>query len=150
MILQKNRICYCNFALIMKSIFTKITSALLAFLVLFSTLSFTVESHYCGGFLMDISVIGEADDCGMKVEQTMAADKTNCCKDEVIITEGQDELHPASFDTLNFEKQQFLTTFYSSYLNLVKEKSSRNIIYKDFHRPVIPINYQIKYQSFLI
>ena len=91
----------------MKSIFIKITSALLAFLVLFSTLSFTVESHYCGGFLMDISVIGEANDCGMKVEQTMAAEKINCCKDEVIITEGQDELHPVSFDTLNFEKQQF-------------------------------------------
>jgi len=101
-------------------------------------------------FLMDISVIGEADDCGMKVEQTMAADKTNCCKDEVIITEGQDELHPASFDTLNFEKQQFLSTFYSSNLNLVKEESSRNVIYKAFHRPVIPLSYQIKYQSFLI
>ena len=150
MILQKNRICYCNFTLIMKSIFTKITSTLLAFLVLFSTLSFTVESHYCGGFLMDISVIGEANDCGMKVEQTMAAEKTNCCKDEVIITEGQDELHTASFDTLNFETQQFLTTFYSSYLNLFKEVSSRNVIYKAFHRPVIPISYQIKYQSFLI
>ena len=110
----------------MKSIFTKISSALLAFLVLFSTLSFTVESHYCGGFLMDISVVGEANDCGMKVEQTMAAEKINCCKDEVIITDGQDELHPASFGTLNFEKQQFLTTFYSSYLNLLKEESSRN------------------------
>ncbi|WP_339342368.1 hypothetical protein [uncultured Polaribacter sp.] len=134
----------------MKSIFTKISSALLAFLVLFSTLSFTVESHYCGGFLMDISVVGEANDCGMKVEQKMAKEKINCCKDEVIITDGQDELHPASFGTLNFEKQQFLTTFYSSYLNLPKEESSRNIIYKAFHRPVIPINYQIKYQSFLI
>tara|TARA_B110001452_G_scaffold35778_1_gene27499 strand:+ start:398 stop:802 length:405 start_codon:yes stop_codon:yes gene_type:complete len=134
----------------MKSIFTKISSALLAFLVLFSTLSFTVESHYCGGFLMDISIVGEANDCGMKVEQKMAKEKINCCKDEVIITDGQDELHPASFGTLNFEKQQFLTTFYSSYLNLLKKESSRNIIYKAFHRPVIPINYQIKYQSFLI
>jgi hypothetical protein len=150
LILQKNRICYCKFALIMKSIFIKITSALLAFLVLFSTLSFTVESHYCGGLLMDISVIGEANDCGMKVEQSMSAKKINCCKDEVIITEGQDELHPASFDTLNFKKQQFLTTFYSSNLNLFKEESSRSIIYKAFHRPVIPINFQIKYQSFLI
>ena len=148
--LQKNHICYCNFALIMKSVFTKITSALLAFLVLFSTLSFTVESHYCGGFLMDISIVGEANDCGMKVEQKMAKEKINCCKDEVIITDGQDELHPASFGTLNFEKQQFLSTFYSSNLNLVKEESSRNVIYKAFHRPVIPINYQIKYQSFLI
>ena len=134
----------------MKSIFTKISSALLAVLVLFSTLSFTVESHYCGGFLMDISIVGEANDCGMKVEQKMAKEKINCCKDEVIITDGQDELHPASFGTLNFEKQQFLTTFYSSYLNLLKKESSRNIIYKAFHRPVIPINYQIKYQSFLI
>ena len=134
----------------MKSIFTKISSALLAFLVLFSTLSFTVESHYCGGFLMDISVVGEANDCGMKVEQKMAKEKINCCKDEVIITDGQDELHPASFGTLNFEKQQFLSTFYSSNLNLVKEEYSRNVIYKAFHRPVIPINYQIKYQSFLI
>ena len=134
----------------MKSIFIKLTSALLAFLVLFSTFSFTVESHYCGGLLMDISVIGETKDCGMKVEQSMTAKKINCCKDEVIITEGQDELHPASFDTLKFKKQQFLTTFYSSNLNLFKEESTRSIIYKVFHRPDIPIDYQIKYQSFLI
>ena len=134
----------------MKPIFTKITSALLAFLVLFSTLSFTIESHYCGDFLMDISLVGEANNCGMKAEKAMAAKKINCCKDEVIITEGQDELHPTYYDTLNFEKQQFLTTFYFTYLNLIKEESSKNIIYKAFHRPDIPLNYQIKYQSFLI
>jgi len=50
----------------MKRSFTKITSSLLALLVLLSTLSFTVESHYCGDFLVDVSYVGQADGCGME------------------------------------------------------------------------------------
>lgn len=134
----------------MKKSLKKITSTVLALLVLFSTFSFTVESHYCGDFLMDISFTGEADNCGMEMEQKAAKKKKNCCKDEIHKIEGQDELQVKSELKLSFEKQQFTTAFLISYQDLFAEKTSKNTSYKDFSPPDIPINHQVLYQSFLI
>ena len=47
----------------MKTYLLKIASSLMALFVLFSTFSFTVEKHYCGEFLMDVSFTGAADNC---------------------------------------------------------------------------------------
>jgi hypothetical protein len=133
----------------MKKRFSKIASFLLALLVLFSTFSFTVEKHFCGEFLMDVSFIGHADDCGMDMEK-VSAKKKNCCKDEVHHIEGQDELQQASIDEFNFPKQQFLVSFYISYNDLFIENESKKIAYKDASPPDIPLDYQVIYQSFLI
>jgi len=116
----------------MKKAFTKITSLLLALLVLLSTFSFTVETHYCGDFLMDISFIGHADDCGMEMEKKSFYKKKNCCKDEVITAKGQDELQQFNELKLDFDKQQFVTAFLISYQDLFVEKASKNIFHKDF------------------
>ena len=69
-----------------------ITSISLAFLVLLSTFSFTVEKHYCGDFLMDVSYVGHAEGCGMEKDASLKNNKKPCCKDEVHKIEGQDEL----------------------------------------------------------
>lgn len=134
----------------MKRVFTKITSLVLAFLVLFSTFSFTVETHYCGDFLMDISFTGNAENCGMKMEQKATTKKKNCCKDEIHKIEGQDKLQQFSELKLNFEKQQFLTAFLISYTDLFVEKITKNTFYKDSSPPDISKDYQVLYQSFLI
>ena len=42
----------------MKKIFLKIASFCIALLVFVSTLSFTIESHYCGDVLVDSSIFG--------------------------------------------------------------------------------------------
>ncbi|WP_431167901.1 HYC_CC_PP family protein [Tenacibaculum halocynthiae] len=47
----------------MKSLLYKISSLLLALLLVFSTTSFTVEKHFCGVFLIDVSFLGNADSC---------------------------------------------------------------------------------------
>jgi hypothetical protein len=133
----------------MKKRFSKIASFLLALLVLFSTFSFTVEKHFCGDFLMDVSFIGHADDCGMDMEK-VSAKKKNCCKDEVHHIEGQDELQQTSADEFNFSKQQFLVSFYVSYNDLFIENESKKIYYKDFSPPEILKDYQVLHQSFLI
>ena len=98
----------------MKPLFNKITAVLVAFLLLLSTFSFTVAKHYCGDFLVAISFTGNADDCGMKMQKVTK--KKNCCRDEVHQIEGQDELQQNSIDEFNFSKQQFLVSFYISYL----------------------------------
>ena len=133
----------------MEQRFSKISSFLLALLVLFSTFSFTVEKHFCGDFLMDVSFIGHADGCGMDMEK-VSAKKKSCCKDEVHHIEGQDELQQTSVDEFNFSKQQFLASFYISFNDLFTENESKKTYYKDFSPPDIPLDYQVLYQSFLI
>lgn len=132
----------------MKQVFSKIASFLLALLVLFSTFSFTVEKHYCGDSLMDVSFMGNADDCGMEMQKIAA--KKNCCKDEIHQIKGQDQLRQTQVDDFNFEKQQFLAAFYIAFNDLFTAEKSKNTNYKDFSPPDFPIDYQVLYQSFLI
>ena len=109
----------------MKQQFITITSIALSLLVLFSTVSFTVEKHYCGDFLMDVSFLGDADDCGMDMEKVTSAKKKGCCKDEVHQIEGQDELQQFSFEDFDLEKQQFVVAFVHTYQALFIEKSTK-------------------------
>lgn len=67
----------------MKQFLSKIVSSVLALLVLFSTFSFTVEKHYCGDYLVDVSYLGKADTCNSNSgvdECTTVAKKKNVVK----------------------------------------------------------------------
>ena len=88
-------------------------SVVLALLVLFSTVSFTIEKHYCGDVLVDVALFAEAEKCAME-PQELALEKLtkkHCCKDEVDVVKGQDELIK-SFNDLDFETQQFVVAFF--------------------------------------
>lgn len=134
----------------MRQFFTKIISFTLAFLVLFSTLSFTVAKQYCGDFLVDVSFTGETEGCELKMDNASFTKKKNCCKDEVHKFEGQDELQTRKVENITFENEQFLTAFVFSCQSLWIENNTNLDFYKDFSPPDIPENYQILYQSFLI
>jgi hypothetical protein len=131
----------------MKQVFLKITSFLLALLVCLSTFSFTVEKHYCGDFLVDVSFIGAAASCGM---ENGAVIKKNCCKDEIHQIEGQHELLQASIDDFNFQKQQSLVSFSVFCRDLFIVNESTELAYNDLCPPDLPKNYRVLYQSFLI
>lgn len=134
----------------MKSILTKIASLTLALLMLFSTFSFTVEKHYCGDFLVDVSFTGETEGCGMVMAKNQPSKKKNCCKDEVHQIDGQDELQHHKVDSITFENQQFLVALVVFHNALFVENKSNTTFYKDFSPPDIPKDYQILFQSFLI
>jgi hypothetical protein len=134
----------------MKSFLIKIASSFTAILVLLSTFSFTVEKHYCGDFLVDVSFIGSADDCGMKMETTLISKTKDCCKNEVHKIEGQDELQQSSDFKFDFKNQQFLTAFFISHKDLFIDSQSNKTNYKDFSPPEIPSDYRVLYQVFLI
>jgi hypothetical protein len=134
----------------MKPILIKIASSIIAFLVLLSTFSFTVEKHYCGDFLVDVSYIGAVDGCGMKMEKTLISKTKDCCKNEVHKIEGQDELQQSSDFKFDFKNQQFLTAFFISHKDLFTDNQSNKTNYKDCSPPEIPIDYRVLYQVFLI
>ena len=131
----------------MKVLFFKIASFLLAVLVCLSTFSFTLEKHYCGDSLVDVSFTGTDADCGMENDDSV---KKNCCKDEVQQVEGQHELLQASIDDFSFQKQQLLVSFFASNRDFFIVKESTEIVFNDLSPPDLLVNYCVLYQSFLI
>ena len=131
----------------MKELVFHIGSFVLAILVCLSTLSFTIEKHYCGDFLVDVSFTGDASGCGM---EKGTVPKKNCCKDEVHQVEGQHELLQSSIDDFTIQKEQLLDSFLISYRDFFSVKESTELIYNDLSPPDLPVDYQVLYQSFLI
>ena len=87
----------------MKKAFHKATSLLMAFVVLFSTMSYTLNAHYCGETLVATSLFEKVESCGMeeamsKIPKGCSMEKPDCCKNEQSLIKGQDELK------LNFDK----------------------------------------------
>ncbi|MDX1278364.1 HYC_CC_PP family protein [Oceanihabitans sediminis] len=128
-------------------------SIVLAFLVLFSTVSMTVEKHFCGDNLIDISLFSEAKSCGPEIEEVSAetsVEMMSCCKDEIEVIQGQDAVKTPSFDDIDIEEQVFLTTFAFSYMNLFEIDLEQIIPHKNYTPPNIVVDIQLVNDVFLI
>jgi hypothetical protein len=123
-------------------------SFVLAVLVLFSTVSFTVEKHFCGDTLVDVAIFTDSDKCAMEAQEMLM--KKTCCKDEIKIVQGQDELKFSSFEDLNFNQQQFITTLTYTYLNLFGSLDKQIIPHKDYSPPNLVTDIQVLDQVFII
>ena len=130
----------------------KFTAVILSLLVLFSTLSFTIEKHFCGDVLIDVAVFAPAEKCAMEAfEMEMATiTKKSCCKDEVKVIQGQDELNFKTFDDLKFSEQVFLLAFTHSYKNLFEGLPEHVIPFKHYHPPKIVRDIQVLDEVYLI
>lgn len=115
-------------------------------MVMLSTLSFTVDKHFCGSNLVDKAVFSKAETCGM---QMSAETEKNCCTNEKVQVEGQDELK-ISFDSFDFHQQIFITTFTYTYLNLFESLPKQIIPFKDYTPPLLVSDIQLQDQVFLI
>lgn len=120
----------------------------MAFLVLFSTVSFTIEKHFCGDVLVDVSMFVEAEKCQM--ESLELLQKKTCCKDEIDVVQGQDELNISSFDDLDFDPQQFITAFVFTYINGFESLPKETIPHKDYSPPNLIADIQVLDQVFII
>ncbi len=124
----------------MKKVFQKISSILMAVVVLFSTMSFTVDLHYCGDTLVETAVFHKAKGCGMEMQNPSTEDcaiiKSDCCSNNQIVVDGQDELQ-LSLEKISFEKQQFITSFIYTYINLFESVKESTNSYKDYSPPLV-------------
>ncbi|WP_299553306.1 hypothetical protein [Seonamhaeicola sp.] len=123
----------------------------MASLVLFSTLSFTIEKHFCGDVLVDVAVFTEVEKCAMEAEEIALENITKkpCCKDEIAVVEGQNELIK-SFDDLDVDQQQFITSFVYSYINLFEGAPEKAVPHKDYSPPNLVRDILVLDQVFLI
>ena len=127
----------------------------MAFVVLFTTMSFTVDMHYCGDSLVDFSFFTKAETCGMeKTQPTKGCEnpsmtEKSCCSDKTIVKEGNDELK-TSFNKLTFEQQTFVATFFYTYINLFKGLDENIVPFTDYSPPFVKRDIQKLYETYLI
>ena len=138
----------------MKQLFRKISAIIMAFVVLLSTMSFTVSEHYCGHLLVDTALFSKAESCGMEMQNTSSLEdcsilKKDCCKDEIKQFQGQNELN-TDFSTLNFQQQVFIASFAYSYVNLFEGLAVNIIPFKYYTPPLLITDIHVLDQTFLI
>lgn len=130
----------------------------MALIVLLSTMSFSVDMHFCGDHLVDFSISDKVDNCLMKAEKSETSssceimemvNEMNCCSDVEVTIEGQDDLK-ISFDRFTFDQQQFVYSFTYSLITLFQGKDDNIIPFKDYVPPPLLRDVQILDQTFLI
>ncbi|MDO6739252.1 HYC_CC_PP family protein [Wenyingzhuangia sp. 2_MG-2023] len=139
----------------MKSIFHKITSLLMAFVVLFSTMSFTVDMHFCGDMLMDTSVFHKAKSCGMEMTKETSKNEIcvfsekGCCNDQQILVDGNSELQQ-SLHELQLNKQLFIASFAYTYMQLFVGVTKEKVLYQEYKIPLVTKRIYKLDESYLI
>ena len=115
-------------------------SLVMAFVVLFSTMSFTVNKHYCGDTLVETAILRKAKGCGMDMEKPStegcSVTKKNCCNDEQLAIEGQDELQ-LQVDKITFEQQLFIASFVYAFINLFEGLDNNVSNYEEYKPPLV-------------
>ena len=127
----------------LKQVLHKIGSILLAFIVLFSSFSFTLHEHICGGETADSSFFIEADSCGMDDMELCENGSTEqqvkqepCCDDHSEIIQGNSNNQQAQ-QALEIPQAQFLAAFVISYNNLFESVATKTILYRDYAPPLV-------------
>lgn len=138
--------------------FHKIFSVALALLVLVSTLSVSIEKHYCGDHLVDLALFVGAEKCGMEAtdmempssEEEQALLAKSCCKDVVNLHEGQDELSLEKTLDLDDSQKIFLISFASVFGHLNVDHREADSFDKPIPPPKTVRDIQVLHQVFLI
>ncbi|OAB79725.1 HYC_CC_PP family protein [Cochleicola gelatinilyticus] len=139
----------------MKQFFHKSMAIFMAAVVLMTTMSFTIDMHYCGDSLVDFSFVQKVKTCGMEKAQATTScenptlSEKTCCTDKQVIKEGKDDLK-VSFDQLTLEQQVFVASFTYSYLSLFEGTESKDVPFLDYPPPFVKRDVQVLHQTFLI
>lgn len=124
----------------MKQVSHKILSVSMAIVVLLSTLSFTINMHYCGDTLVETALFHKAKGCGMEMgkpsTESCSITKKNCCDDKQLSIEGQDELQ-IQFDKVSFEQQVFIASFIYTYSKLFEEYNDDINSFREYKPPLV-------------
>lgn len=136
----------------MKLFLTKISTILLALLVLLSTFSFNVDKHYCGGSLVNVSYLGKVDNCNELAGDTCitSLQEDSCCKDEIDQIQGQDNIDKMSLEKISFDKTALPIAFHIYYECLFQYVEKQTISHKYYLPPDLIIDIQLLHEVFII
>lgn len=139
----------------MKKVSIKIVASFLSLILVFSTVSFAVEKHECGGKITDVAVFGNPDKCSPDMEKMASThakklgfNKQTCCKDLSQIVQSSIVVEKT---TKNYEIQsvEYITPTII-YVNTF-EGLQENIVPLQYYIPQkIITDIPVLHQSFLI
>ena len=130
----------------------------MAILVFISTLSVSIEKHYCGDNLVDFAIFADAEKCESEAadERKKASDEgtilmaKSCCKDVVDMIQGQDELSLEKTKVLSASQKVFVFSFAYVYSGLHYLEPQNNSRYKHYTPPKFVRDIQVRNSVFLI
>ncbi len=134
------------------SVIPKTFSVTLSFLVLFSTLSLTIKKHFCGDVLIDVAVFTELQKCADDVDEidAITITKKSCCKDEIDVFEGVNQMTTNSFEDLDDLQKQMLLAYSFSYINSFEGLPNLVIPHKDYSSHILVKDIQVLDETYLI
>jgi hypothetical protein len=139
----------------MKGLLTKIASITLAFVVVFSTSSFTVDMHFCCNKLVDLAILSKAKTCKDKKQESDKSSKEcslgqkDCCSNATFVKNANDNFEKAQFD---FSKDNivFLKTFFYTYVNLFEGLELKVIPFTIYDPPFLEKDILVLHETFLL
>lgn len=138
----------------MKKIISNTAVFFLTALMLFSSVSFTVEKHFCGGQVFFDSFFGKAEKCGMDDDLCKSENnnpsftKKSCCKDEFHFINGS-VFEKTPVLKLGSNQQNFIV-FNLIDTVLFSQKENESTHFKKYFPPPNKNNFNILYQVFRI
>lgn len=121
----------------------------MSFLLLFSTLSFTVDMHFCGHALVDFGIYHEAEGCGMSMDDDLMV-AFGCCDDVEWTVDGQDELQTASSQSQPAPAAMALLAPQALFCFEPLAFRTRLAPYSEYAPPRLVPDRTVRYQRFLI
>ena len=125
----------------------------MALLVLISTLSISIEKHYCGEHLVDIALFSEAENCGMESSQDKDGESlmaSSCCKDVVDLIEGQDELSLEKSEQITHSQKVFLVSYAIVFGGILSPEAATDPPFRNYNPPEVIPDIQVLNEVFLI
>jgi hypothetical protein len=141
----------------MKQVIVKILASFLSLILVFSTVSFAVEKHECGGKITDISIFGDSDKCSPMMEmdgsethshKSLSFNKKTCCKDINQIVQSNLVVEKTT-KTVEIQKVEFVKPLEIS-VKLFEGLQENIIPFRNYTPPIIVTNISILHQTFLI
>jgi len=141
----------------MKQVSIKILASFLSLILVFSTVSFAVEKHECGGEITDIAVFGDSekcspmmkmDDCEIHPYKSLSFNKSTCCKDINQIIQSNLVVEKAT-KTVAIQTVEFVKPLEIS-VKLFEGLQENIVPFKNYTPPIIVTNISILHQTFLI
>lgn len=126
----------------------------LSALLLFSTVSFTVELHYCGKRLVEIALNEHVNGCGMEAAANEAPDSCvksamHCCQDVQLSFSGQRDLQTLQYSN-DLERPVLAIETLTEQLQLPGIRKSAPAGYQCYFPPPLIKDIPVLHQSFLI
>jgi len=124
----------------------------MALVVLVSTLSFSVQQHFCGDNLVDTAIFTEIEKCcsDSKVSELSKQEKKSCCEDKQEIVEGIDVLKLDISNENSAESEFQLLPILNVYKDLDVFSVSHETDSFCYSPPDLILNLTVYHQVFLI